>query len=78
MGGGNVRFCGRNRAPAMCSGWVLKLARAYTVAMRDGRAQEGGKPPSRNTVKKILKAEGIDPGQNRGKGSYRRTLGAEH
>lgn len=69
----NSRKPGRPRTPEDIRELVLKLARenswGYTRILGELR-KLGIKGISRQTVKVILKENGIDPGPNRGKGSW--------
>jgi putative transposase len=64
---------GRPRTPEILRKLILKLARendwGYTRIMGELKKM-GIKPPSRNTVKKILQAAGRDPGPPKGEGSW--------
>ena len=64
---------GRPRTKEEIRELILKLARetdwGYTRIMGELK-KLGIKPPSRTTVKNILKENGFDPGPNRGKGSW--------
>lgn len=64
---------GRPRTKEEVRDLILKLARetgwGYTRIMGELK-KLGIKPPSRTTVKNILKENGFDPGPTRGKGSW--------
>lgn len=64
---------GRPRTKEEIRELILKFARetgwGYTRIMGELK-KLGIKPPSRTTVKNILKENGFDPGPNRGKGSW--------
>ena len=70
---GKTAKTGRRRTKEQLRELIVSIARelgaGYTRVMGELK-KLGIKPPSRNTVKKILKAEGLDPGPNRGKGSW--------
>jgi putative transposase len=64
---------GRRKTPEQLRRLIRKLARendwGYTRIMGELK-KLGIKPPSRNTVKNILKAVGLDPGPQRGEGTW--------
>jgi putative transposase len=64
---------GRRRTPEQMRQLIRKMARendwGYTRIMGELK-KLGIKPPSRNTVKNILKAVGLDPGPQRGEGTW--------
>lgn len=64
---------GRRRTPEQIRKLIRKLARengwGYTRIMGELK-KLGIKPPSRNTVKNILKSVGLDPGPQRGEGTW--------
>lgn len=64
---------GRPRTAETLRELILKIAKetgwGYTRVMGELK-KLGIKPPSRNTVKSIMKANGHDPGPNTGKGSW--------
>lgn len=64
---------GRPRTPEKLRRLILKMARenewGYTRVMGELK-KLGIKPPSRNTVKNILKSSGLDPGPQRGEGTW--------
>lgn len=64
---------GRPKTPEQIVRLILKMARenewGYTRIMGELK-KLGIKPPSRNTIKKILKAAGYDPGPKRGEGTW--------
>jgi putative transposase len=64
---------GRRRTEEELCNLVVTIARdlgaGYTRVMGELK-KLGIKPPSRNTVKKILKAEWLDPGPKRGVGTW--------
>jgi putative transposase len=64
---------GRPKTAAQLRRLILKLARenewGYTRIMGELK-KLGIKPPSRNTVKNILKAAGLDPGPQRGEATW--------
>lgn len=64
---------GRPTTPEQIRELILRMARenqwGYTRIMGELK-KLGIKPPSRNTVKNILKAAGLDPGPRRGEGAW--------
>lgn len=64
---------GRHNTPEQIREIILLMARenqwGYTRIMGELR-KLGIKPPSRNTVKSIIKAAGLDPGPRRGEGTW--------
>ncbi|QDU28987.1 Integrase core domain protein [Anatilimnocola aggregata] len=64
---------GRPKTPEQLRRLILKMARenewGYTRIMGELK-KLGIKPPSRNTVKNILKAAGYEPGPRRGEGTW--------
>ncbi len=64
---------GRRRTPEQLRRLIRKMARendwGYTRIMGEIK-KLGIKPPSRNTVKNILKQSGFDPGPKRGEGTW--------
>ena len=64
---------GRPKTPEQLRRLILKMARenewGYTRVMGELK-KLGITPPSRNTVKKILKAAGYEPGPKRGEGTW--------
>ena len=64
---------GRPKTPNQMRRLILRMARennwGYTRIMGELK-KLGIRPPSRNTIKNILKAKGLEPGPNRGEGSW--------